>query len=289
MLSLPTLEHHVSLQGYIDDEPVCSQLAFDIDCDNDLEKALHITKMVEEKLDMNNISYTTYFSGSKGFHVMANTLIHGRNSNKVCKEIMQRHFNFECMDDHIYRGQGTLRATGSVNSKSGLYKTAISSSQSIEDILIKAQVQPEMVANYPEIICNGFVLTKGIVQARTQKPMSLENSIDSTYVTPCITKMIADDDPPRDLWHGMIYTISKHCLTSGMDIDDAELLFDNSFFGNAYDGYTRNSYMKVLRSVYRKDDKTIGCKTGISSACMQHYCGGLCIFLDNDWGKYVPF
>lgn len=285
MDSIQFCEHHVSPQCYIDDEVVGTILMFDVDNEDDVTESLKVTRVIERKLDMNNIDYDTYFSGRKGFHIVTKCMIYGEDSHLVCQAIQKRFFNFDHVDSQIYRNRGTIRAIGSIHLKTGLFKTKINTSWSMARIKAESSTFRRVIADFNWNRTSASVFTNKIFIPPRKE---LSSDIEYEYTaSPCVNKMIADKNPPRELWHKIIYTLAKHCLGSGMTVESAISLFDNGFFGSTTaSGYNRSSYIKVVRSVYRAGVSQLGCKTGLSSDAMKHYCSGLCIFNpDSDFSK----
>jgi hypothetical protein len=283
----PNYEHHISMQGFIGEIPVCSQLVLDIDFEGDIPKALHVTKYIESKLRDNRISFKTYFSGSKGFHVETNSLILGANSHEICRQVVKENFNYDGVDTKIYRDHGTIRAVGSINHKTGMFKTAIDTSNSLESMLDLAKNRCPSKLAFDYTGCRADVFTKEIrTIVRSKKSVEAKGDI----FIPCLYKMLKDLDPPRDLWHTILYTIAKHLLASNIEEDDAIDIMDaHEFWGDISEGgYTRYSYVKIIRSVYRNGNTAIGCLNGISADAMQHYCDDtICPFFGEiDWSVY---
>lgn len=288
MEATPFCEHHVSIQGFIDNEPVFSQLLFDVDNEDDIESALSTARAVEWKLSKSNIGYDTYFSGNKGFHIVTDCLILGEDSHLVCGEIQKKFFNFDNMDNQIYRNKGTIRAVGSINLKTGMFKTKIDSQWRIEKILAESTLFRGNRSEFSYAGNHGHVFANKIY-IPPKKEVSIETS--GYADSPCIDAMMADKNPPRELWHKIIYTLAKSYLGQGLTAEQAIDMFDKGFFGsNTASHYSRASYIKVVRSVYKSGISGIGCKTGLSSDAMKHYCINECVFNESfDAGKALRY
>lgn len=270
------LEHHVSLQGFIDEIPVCTQLMFDIDDEHSIQNAKAITRVIERKLNRFNIQYDTYFSGNKGFHVVTKSIIMGEDSHLVCAEIQKKFFNFDCVDSQIYRNKGTIRAVGSINYKTGLFKTKIDTRWTVKRIKEESSYLRKLTAEFSYNNTHADILTR---QVFVPDRIEVEAGSYEYIETPCITAMMNDTNPPRALWHKIIYTLAKTCLGRGDTVDEAIAMFDKGFFAsNGASGYSRASYIKVVRSVYRSGLTMIGCKKGLSADAMKAYCVHECIF-----------
>lgn len=122
-------------------------IVFDIDSEK-LQKAYEDMVCLTDHLDMIEASYETWFSGSKGFHVMVPTCQFGfepTNDSGILKNIA-----LECarkweisIDTKIYNSTRVLRMPGSLNLKSGLFKVPVKPSMQMDEILELAKSPKE--------------------------------------------------------------------------------------------------------------------------------------------------
>lgn len=279
-------EHFAAIEYYDQDNRVIgSPLSFDVDFEGNLNMAYHVTKMLCDRLTEFGLKYKAWFSGGKGFHVVVPKIIEGDKAHTIAKAIKRVYFNIKGVDEKIYRVQSLFRVEGSVNAKSSLYKIPIDPSWTLDYILKKAEEPIPLNFNL-EIdesidllpLVNGSKHMFDMLQVTER-----HDAYDSEYETSlCIKKMWADDDPPRDQWHSIIYTLVKHFYSSGYNSHEITEKFDEHPFWSSIctSGYNRRSYTKIINSLGRSTKHGIGCKNGASAECMRYYCTPLC-FIDD--------
>jgi len=285
-------EHFAGIEYYDGDKVVGSLLSFDIDFDGNLERAYYTAVQVGNVLQSFNIRYLCWFSGGKGFHLVVPKMILGDKVHILSKAIKRTFFNFAGVDEKIYRVKSLFRLEGSVNKKSGLYKIPVDLAWRLE--YIKEKAKTAIPISYSIELDDSIDLRVLIDGARTLvESLSVRERLfegDDEYEPPlCIKKMWADDDPPRDKWHDIIYTLSKHFYNMGYESHEIVDMFDeHEFWGSLCGyGYTRRSYTKVINSLARSNRRGIGCKTGTSADCMQYYCSRLCHFTGVTLGELL--
>ena len=261
-------------------------LSFDVDFDGELDRSLSTARRIAGKLDDLGLPYDSWFSGSKGLHIVVPHLIMGDRAHIICKAIKRTLFDWEGVDEHIYRTKSLFRLQGSVNKKTGLYKVPVDLSSSLDEMLELAKEPCEVI--YEHRLVDGISLNPLI--AMSSAKLFEMNAIHKREVgddefeydtVPCIAKMWRDLDPPRDDWHQMIYTLAKDGFNAGLEPDDLIARFDNhEFWGSICGyGYSRRSYTKIVRSLYQSGKWGVGCKSGgLSSDIMLKNCSVLCHF-----------
>lgn len=270
-------ELHLSNERYNEDHTLAGcPLSFDIDCDS-IYKALGIANRISAGLMSLNIKHISYFSGSKGFHIVVPKLITGADASKRCQQIKKTFLNSMHLDDMIYGSKSNLRAEGSYNSNSGLYKKQISLHWSIEKITAKCSTYDGITIE-PEFddSIDLKILENSIVVARAN--YSERSPTQHNDLPPCIAKMFADNSPPKGMRHALIYTYCKAMLSTGMSVSDVVAMFEGHPFWMAYAG----SYYSIAMSIERSGRDYLGCKTGYSAPIMRHYCSPICWFNDNN-------
>lgn len=270
-------ELHLSNERYNADGSLAGcPLSFDIDCDS-IYKALGIANRISTGLRSLNIKHIPYFSGSKGFHIVVPKLITGADASKRCQQIKKTFLNSMHLDDLIYGTRANLRADGSYNSKSGLYKKQVSLGWSLERIR-------NMCSTYDGIRIEPTFddsidlapLENSIVISRANY-RTIDTSCHSD-LPPCIAKMFADTNPPNGMRHQLIYTYAKAMILTGMSVSDVVDRFNSHPFWNTYGG----SYYSIAMSIYNSGRSGIGCKTGYSAQIMRNYCSSICWFNNNN-------
>ena len=270
-------ELHLSNERYNKDHTLAGcPLSFDIDCDS-IYKALGIANRISNGLMNLNIKHIAYFSGSKGFHIIVPKLIAGQDASKRCQQIKKTFLNSIHLDDMIYGSKSNLRAEGSYNSKSGLYKKHVGLGWSIEKIKHSCstfsgiKIEPE----FDNSIDLRAIENSIVVQRAAYREQSIESYID---LPPCINKMFADIDPPKGMRHSLIYTYCKAMLASGKSVSDIVNMFNAHPFWRSYGG----NYYSIAMSVSNSGKNYIGCKSGYSAPIMRHYCSPICWFNENN-------
>jgi len=289
-------EIFTAIEYYYDKNTVAgSCLSFDIDFDGQLALAHETAKKISTQLDRLNIKHDCFFSGSKGFHIVVPTLIHGEKSYQLCKAIKRTSFNYEGVDEHIYKEKALFRVEGSINFKTSLYKTKIAIHSDIQTILNQSAIKQEIVTrvemipnpNLVTLINKAIPLYKELIAYRPQS-----NTTTNFDVPICIKRMWEDKDPPRDRWHITIYTLVKAMYSAGLTQDEITDNFDSHDFWSSIctDGYNRRSYTKIISSLAKSNKLAVGCKNGLGAEAMKHYCSDLCPFIldsGNIWSLYV--
>lgn len=270
-------ELHLSNERYNEDQTLAGcPLSFDIDCDS-IYKALGIANRISAGLMSLNVKHITYFSGSKGFHIVVPKLITGADASKRCQQIKKTFLNSMHLDDMIYGSKANLRAEGSYNSKSGLYKKQVGLGWSIEKIRNACStyggitLEPEW-----DDSIDLTPLENSIIVARAN--YKSHDSLQSNDLPPCIAKMFADTSPPKGMRHALIYTYCKAMLSTGMSVDEIVRRFEQHQFWGSYSG----SYYSIAMSIQKSGRDYLGCKNGYSAPIMRHYCSPICWFNDNN-------
>lgn len=286
-------EVFTAIELYSGKEVFGSPICFDIDFEDNIEMALATSRKISKSLCDIGIKHNTYFSGSKGFHIVIPTIVLGHDSHLLIKAIKKTSFDLDGVDEHIYRERSLFRCEGSINLKTKLYKTKVNILDSLDDIKSISSTKKEVVLSECYINNNNIrpLINKALPAYKAMKySATKERVIDAIFDAPiCIRKMWEDKDPPRHIWHNIIYTIAKSMLLSGMHTDDIIDAFDShDFWGSiSSSGYNRRSYTKVILSLARTEKTSIGCNSGLSSHSMKHYCSMLCPIINKDlWGLY---
>lgn len=139
----------------INDCRLYGPLYFDLDgdIDNNFDglkaEVFRITGFLEREIGLGKNEIELYFSGAKGFHIVVPPDVLGiepsTNLNEIYKSWANYLFNtydIKSIDLRIYDRKRLFRLPGSINSKTGLYKTklteAVLRSMTAEDILVAA-------------------------------------------------------------------------------------------------------------------------------------------------------
>ena len=270
-------ELHLSNERYNADHTLAGcPLSFDIDCDS-IYKALGIANRISSGLMSLNIKHIAYFSGSKGFHIVVPKLITGVDASKRCQQIKKTFLNSIHLDDMIYGSKSNLRAEGSYNSKSGLYKKQVGLGWSIEKIRNTCSTYSGITIE--PAFDDSIDLTRlenSIVVARANYRSS--DSQQTGDLPPCIVKMFDDTHPPKGMRHALIYTYCKAMLSTGMSVSDVVEKFNSHPFWGSYGG----NYYSIAMSIKNSGKDYIGCKNGYSAQIMRNYCSPICWFNENN-------
>lgn len=268
-------ELHLSIEYFNADATLAgSLLCFDIDFNNNLYKAHATAVRLANELDNMGIRFISFFSGSKGFHIVVPKLIRGADAVRKCKEIKKRFLNIIGIDNQIYRANGMLRVEGTVNQSSGMRKIRCNLNLPLERILSKAKLKHDVV---PWTELDDSIDLGGLESVRYIKQTHAQSDTDysNTDVVPCIKAMWEDKSPPSGTRHMLIYTYAKAMLRLGHTPDEVISMFDGHEF---WSHYSRSEYASVIRSVSASGKLALGCKYGVSSDIMQQYCSKLCWF-----------
>lgn len=153
-------EHYVSIQRFTSSilkleslasipegtKAYADDLIFDLDCADDLEKALSDTRTLVQSLEEVGAVFTVWFSGNKGFHVIVPTSQFGYEPTTdfgILKRMAQAIAGeIPSWDDSIYNPTRVFRSPFSWNEKGGRWKIPIEVGWTIERILHRASQRP---------------------------------------------------------------------------------------------------------------------------------------------------
>lgn len=290
--------------------PVFDSIYIDLDDDETKgELAFTDAKNLCQLFRENDIDFTLYFSGNKGFHIS----IHKDNfealSSPLPSDEMQEFVKafvfglkakYKTVDNRIWNSNRKFRAAGSRHEKSGLYKTLLYpghkvSSMTLEQIrtlasvpVARAMIHPKSTAKkYPIILrefveagklltnSTGFTGKKAELKEVPQGQMVDDQSMKYRTLKdkPCILGMLDSRNPSFNR-HDIGMRIITDLHATGLTLEQAESKI-SSWSQQTYSGDTERikDTLRMLRDTYSKpQDYRFGCYDEIKQA----YCSAKC-------------
>lgn len=271
--SFPMHEHHSSIIRYDrSGTPLSCPIVIDVDCEGNVDMALSITRDIVKRLVcVWCIKPITFFSGYKGFHILVPYNVISNRCNDVVREMLRPHLleYGKSIDWQLYRARGLLRLNGSLNLKSGLYKSVVDVNMSLDEIRNLSSVKQQMVS-VSYLTSNELVREQmSVVLPAPASMASTTKQIDFNDMLPCIRKIWADGVGVGSR-HNAILILAIHMKKSGMSIDETmDALESHEYYGSIV-----GSHRSVVRGVYGKN-YGISCNSSIGMF-LKDYCSGLC-------------
>lgn len=264
-------EAYSTVQDYESDGAIKGcYLYFDIDNKN-LEHAYQT--MIDTVFHVEQIydcKCLVYFSGNKGFHIIAPVYIIHSRCHEIVKMIAKEN-RFD-VDLTVYRSKAWFRCNSTWNPKGQRYKTLMSDTESLKDILERSKAKRKVV----EINFNRTVLD---IESYIKKLPEFKKNI-SEYghefaedMHPCMATIWNNDEPPPGQAHWFLNIMARHCHRSNLSLEEAEALFESHHF---WSKQNPRDYKKVIASVYRYGRDAIGCKNGRDADLLKDFCSKLC-------------
>lgn len=298
----------VGYQGLLN--PVFDSIYIDLDDDETKgDLAFADAKNMCQDFKENNIDFTLYFSGNKGFHIA----IHKDNFEELAsplpKEDMEKFVKtflfglkekYKTVDTRIWNANRKFRAAGSRHEKSGLYKTLIYPGNKVTSMTL-AEVRHLSSVSYkremqhpkcnlgpcPQILKDIVALGTGLVGNTTYSGKKSETKevpqgqmIDDQsmkYRTlkdkPCISGMLESRNPAFNR-HDIGLRIITDLHATGHTLSDAESKF-SSWSHQTYGSDTQRitDSIRMLNDTFQKpQDYRYGCYDEIKQA----YCSAKC-------------
>lgn len=290
-------------------KPVFNTIYIDLDDDETKgELAWMDAKAICQLFRENNIDFTLYFSGNKGFHICINMHALGISEAGTPKQELEQFVKaflfglketYKTVDTRIWNANRKFRAAGSRHEKSGLYKTLLFPGRKVSNLtlsdireLAKLQRSGAMVhPNYsgePSKILTGFVDLGKTVSGNTTysgkkseiKEVAVGLMIDDPsmkYRTlkkkPCIEGMVETRNPNFNR-HDIGLRIITDLHATGASLEDAVKKIDAWAVG-VYAGDTervRDSVRMVHDTYSKPQDYRFGCYDEVKQA----YCSAKC-------------
>lgn len=266
-------EVFVTIQDYDKEGNIIGSLVyFDIDSESLIDAYDTMTNLVMDIMSDFEIEPAIYFSGGKGFHVIAPLYIRHPRCHEIAK-IIASDFCKDA-DPKVYRTRSMFRCYNSYHRK-GKFKIAVNYDDKLETILSAASsvqtIMPSWIANWnvKDIDISDYV--KRLPELSDSKPMEA----GSGMFTPCIKKIWDKQFLDVGERHSTLYLMVRFFFSLGLQEDETERLFAHHPFWSTI---SKRDYVKVIRSVYSKGVVNMGCKHGQDSAMMQKHCELVCPF-----------
>lgn len=250
-------------------------LYFDVDSSDLVEAYGMMRDLVDEVSTVLDVTPAVWFSGSKGFHVVAPIYIRHNRCHEIVKMMSVDLGLDQYCDQSVYRTRSMWRCNNTYNKKADRYKVAVD----YNDPLVK------IVFNSAERI---HTPRRGVFKHRDADIASYVSRLpEFTYqvqeedkdfwndMSHCMRTLWALDNPPEGYRHQLAHLMSRHCFRSGKSLEEAIALFGGHAF---WCNVNERDYTKVLQSVYRSGNAAIGCKAGRDAELLRQYCIPACEF-----------
>lgn len=273
----PPQEAYATIQDYDQDGRIVGcPLYFDIDADSLLDAYQEMLELVASLRDDYELEPLTYFSGAKGFHVIAPLYIRHERCHEIAKMIADEIGDY---DPQVYRTRSMWRCNNTYNKKGERFKIQVDDRWPLQQILeiaksthtiaIKATERFKIKELSSEEL-SGYVSRLRNLSAEAIAAGSSDFERD---FHPCMKTLWDMEEPPQGQRHKILHIMARHCFRSGLKIDDAITLFElHPFWATV----RRRDYEKVIASVYRSQHARIGCRSGSDADLLRDYCSKIC-------------
>jgi hypothetical protein len=261
-------DQFVTIQDYDSDGSIIGcPLYFDIDSPSLFDAYTEMQSLVAGIKCEFGIEPLVYFSGGKGFHVMAPLYIRHKRCHEIVKMIWQDLFPaIEC-DPKVYRARSMFRCNGTWNVKGERYKVLVSSQLTLEsmirDSLNGRQSHP------PGWITEDMDVEEYIEQLPVFKQVEFDGNSDFVSdIMPCLKNLWLETVPPEGTRHELAHLMVRHAFRTGLDRDSTIALFTSHPF---WSQVNRRDYEKIVRSVYQTGKAHVGCNNNdyLQSNCVK--------------------
>ena len=267
--SMPsTTELYATIQDYDNSGRIIGcPVYFDIDSDS-LYDAYESTKGLVASLEEDfDVKAWTYFSGSKGFHVVLPLYIRHPRCHEIMAIIAEDYSSYD-YDSSVYRTRSMWRMNNSFNTK-GTFKVQVSMENSLECIIKMSRDRlhdPIGIWKLQDMDVSEYKLPE----------FNQVDRMKSSYysLVPCLESLWKDEVPAEGTRHQLAYIMAKHCYNVDMGIDEAIDMFAKHSFWKSVN--TRD-YEKVIESVYRTGNSILTCK-GRDGDILKERCTVICAF-----------
>ena len=223
---------------------------FYLDFDTDIDKAqdyrilrrqvVRSMNFIRDYLNVPIVAQRLYFSGYKGFHLLIPEVVWSNqpmyNLNEKYKKLMlaiKKYSNATFLDTQIYDRRRVFRLPNSINSKSGLYKIAITKEEvttySLEQIRDLAQKKRFLWTPRPTVMKDAQrVWNKLFTQTELPKKEKLERKkipVKPQGLLPCIKKILKTGISEGQR-NNTTVALANALFQSGRDIDEVQQLLE---------------------------------------------------------------
>lgn len=253
-------EQFVTIQDYDQEGNIIGcPLYFDIDSPSLMDAHEEAKDLVERLEDQYNVTPFVWFSGGKGFHVMAPLYIRHHRCHEIVKMIWEDLFKQVECDPSVYRTRSMLRCDNTWNIKGERFKSYVPEiNYPLDKIVKNAETQTPPAWRLRWGIPTDLPIQEYIDRLPEFKVGDFE--ADSNFVSdmmPCLKNLWTEETPPQGTRHELAHLMVRHCFRSELSREDTISLFANHPF---WSQVNPNDYVKIVRSIYQNGKAVIGCK-----------------------------
>jgi hypothetical protein len=249
----------VTIQDYdARGEVIGCPLYFDIDAESLMDaygEAQDLVMMIEELYSVEPI---VWFSGGKGFHVIAPLYIRHPRCHEIVDMIREQQFDSVECDLKVYRTRSMFRCENTWNIKGERYKVWVPQfpEAQLVDIIESAKdvVAPAWRDDWR---ISDLDIEEYVDKLPEYKPASFEGNHDFADMMPCLRNLWSEQVPPEGARHELALLMVRHCHRSGLEREQAQALFAAHPF---WSGVDERDYLKIIRTIYNNGRSLIGCK-----------------------------
>ena len=192
-------------------QPIMDRFILDVDCDNDLEKAFHVTQQLMQDLSDYLDCINVYFSGSKGFHIEILTdeldIVNltadkpGESCPKYEEFLNYFHSKYDEVDTSLKDvGVRVLRIHHTKHEKTGNYKILVDVNASLDKILTSSKANKDMVEPKTAFLDKeqALSLLTTFNKPVTDKPTKLHKQTKKNKLAKTVQEKINFDDSDFD-------------------------------------------------------------------------------------------
>lgn len=268
-------EVFATIQDYTETgETVGCPLFFDIDAESLADAHEEMINLVENIRCEYDVDPLVYFSGGKGFHVIAPLYIRHKRCHEIAKMIADE-LKVEC-DPAVYRTRSMFRCNNTWNEKGRRFKVNIRQELKLQRVLQMAGNNHDRIKT-PAFPVADMDISEYVAKLPDREEV-FTGSGKNVTMPPCIKRLWDLDKPPSGHAHQLAHIMARYCLINGLDKHDTMGIFSKHHFWSTVKA---RDYEKVIESVYRVGTARIGCKTGRDSELLTQYCHLVCQFNDD--------
>lgn len=255
-------------------------LYFDVDSDDLIEAHGMMVDIVKQITYHLKVEPLVWFSGGKGFHVVAPIYIRHPRCHEIAR-MMRDDLGLES-DDSVYRTRSMWRCNNTYNKKAMRYKVQVNPTKSLHEMVYHSADRihdPFKQAEFRDARIETYI--ERLPEINVQ-PATMDKDFwgDMSH---CMQTLWAMDSPPEGQRHQLAHLMARHCFRSNKSLEEAIALFAGHPFWGAINP---RDYEKVISSVYRSGSGMIGCRHGRDGELLRQYCTDICAFNnETNWNK----
>lgn len=233
-------------------------LYFDIDASSlfdAYDECRNLVMMIEE---LYSVKPVVWFSGGKGFHVIAPLYVNHPRCHEIVKMIWQEQFDSVDCDEKVYRTRSMFRCENTWNIKGERYKVWVPTIEADLHSIIDSAKDVVAPAWRESWSISDLEIKEYVDRLPEFKPAVFEGNHSFTDMMPCLRNLWSEQVPPEGTRHELALIMVRHCHRSGLEREQTHALFASHPFWSTVN---ENDYAKIIRTIYNNGRSALGCKT----------------------------